>query len=418
MIRTAGKKNDRKLWEYPWGYRESFLIAFILLFSGFLLELLTGSGVSMPSWPVNIAIIIVFIIYFILVQSFVRHPVITWLSSVPAAIASISIFTLMVLFLGFVPQGDALENPGILQKFGLTHVTASWPYLLAALYLLVVLGFTIVRRMNNFSIKNIAFLLNHTGLWIVVVSASLGSADMWRLSMQLESRHPVFTAYDSEGQAFDIGIGMQLLDFNIDEYPAEVGIIRNKDYSLKLEKGGQLPIVEEGTEVQVDDYILFFERYIGNARKYNGFYDTTGVPGGARAVHIHVKDLQGDSITAGWVSDGSYAVPPALLRIDRDHSIAMTQLRPEKYSSEIRVYRSMDDFEDIYIEVNKPATVNGWKVYQLGYDERRGRWSEISIIELVRDPWLPVVYTGIFMILAGSLYLIWMGKGRKKINKS
>ena len=96
----------------------------------------------------------------------------------------------------------------------------------------------------------------------------------------------------------------------------------------------------------------------------------------------------------------------------------MTQLRPKKYSSDIRIYHSMDDYEDFYIEVNKPVSIDGWKIYQTGYDERMGRWSETSIIELVRDPWLPVVYIGIFMILFGTLYLVWMGKGRIKTKKA
>lgn len=410
--------DGRRLWQHPWGYRESFLIGFIILLGGFLLEMLTGGGISMPAWPVNIAIIIVFVIYFILIHHFVKHPVVKWLSSVPAAISSISIFTLMVLFMGFIPQGNVMDNAGILEKFGLTHVTSSWTYLLTAMYLLVVLGFTIIRRLKNFSIKNIAFLLNHTGLWIVVVAASLGSADMWRLSMQLKKDHPVMTAYDSRGQAYDMGMGMLLLDFSIEAYPPEIGLMRNRDYTLKLEKGGKLAVVAEGQTAMLDGYRLSFDRYIENARKYGETYDSTGTPGGVRAVHVTVTGDAGKEVARGWVSDGNFALPPAFLKLNDELSLAMTQIRPKKYSSDIRVYRSMDDYEDIYIEVNQPAKIDGWKVYQTGYDERRGRWSETSIIELVRDPWLPVVYTGIFMILIGTLYLLWMGKGRTKTKKS
>ena len=54
------------------------------------------------------------------------------------------------------------------------------------------------------------------------------------------------------------------------------------------------------------------------------------------------------------------------------------------------------------IEVNRPMEIEGWKIYQLSYDETKGRWSDISVFELVRDPWLPVVYTGIIMMMAGA----------------
>lgn len=407
-------KSKTKLWQFPWRYRESFLIAVFLLMTGFVIELISGGGISMPAWPVNIAIIVVFVIYFILVYHFIKHPLVKWLSSTPAAIAAISVFTLMVLFMGFVPQGGGAHEGDLLGSLGLRQITSSWPYLFTAFYLLIVLGFTIVRRFNSYSLKNIAFLLNHTGLWIVVVTASMGSADMWRLSMQLETKHPVTTAFDSQGQAYNMGFGMLLLDFEIEEYEPQVGLMRNADYTLQLEKGGKLATVVEGETTTLENFELTFQRYIDNAWKYDTIYDTTSMPGGSHAVYIIAKDMSTGQTAEGWVSDGSFNMPASFLKLNPELSIAMTQVRPKKYSSDIRVYTSMEEFEDFNIEVNKPVNVQGWKIYQTGYDELMGRWSEKSIIELVRDPWLPVVYTGIFMILIGTLYLLWMGKGRTK----
>ncbi len=412
------QKQKTKLWQYPWEYRESFLVAFFMLLTGFLIELLVGGGIRMPGWPVNIAIIIIFVIYFFLVHSLIKHPIVRWLSSTQAAIASITAFTLMVLLLGFIPQGGNMQDPRLIDSLGLTHVISSWPYLMSALYLLIVLGFTIVRRFKTLTVKNFAFLLNHIGLWIVVVTASLGSADMWRLSMQLEKTHPVTTAYDSQGQAYNMGFGMLLLDFTIEEYAPQVGLMKNKDYTLQLEKGGKLATVEEGATGKLENYNLKFERYIDNARKYGDNYDTTAYPGGSHAVYIIAKDELNGHTVEGWVSDGSFEVPASYLRLNDELSVAMTKVRPKEYSSDIRIYQSMDEYEDYYIEVNKPIKIEGWKVYQTGYDDLAGRWSEKSVIELVRDPWLPVVYVGIFMILFGTLYLLWMGKGRIKTKKA
>lgn len=413
-------KTARSMWQFPWQYKESFLIAFIILIAGFVIQLISGSGVSMPGWPMNIAIIVVFILYFVLIHYMVKHPIVKWLSSVPAAMAAISAFTLMVMFMGFIPQFPNAETPRFIDKIGLTNLTSSWAYLMSALYLLTVLGFTIVRRFNSYSIKNIAFLLNHIGLWIVIVTASLGASDLWRLSMMLETGHPTNIAYDSKRNSYDMGFGMLLLDFSIEEYPPEVGLMRNKDYTLQLQQGGKLATVVEGETDNLEDYVLSFERYLPYARKYDDVYDTTSYPGAARAVYIKVKDQNGYDIAEGWVADGSYAfgVPESFLRLNDSLSIAMMQFRPKKYSSDIRLYHSMDEYEDFHIEVNKPIKVNGWNIYQTGYDEESGRWSEVSIIELVRDPWLPIVYIGIFMILFGTLYLLWMGKGRTKTKKA
>ena len=62
---------------------------------------------------------------------------------------------------------------------------------------------------------------------------------------------------------------------------------------------------------------------------------------------------------------------------------------------------------------NKPVTVDGWKIYQYGYDTQMGAMSQTSILELVRDPWLPAVYTGIYMMLAGAVCMCVLGRGTR-----
>jgi hypothetical protein len=39
-----------------------------------------------------------------------------------------------------------------------------------------------------------------------------------------------------------------------------------------------------------------------------------------------------------------------------------------------------------------------------------GRWSNLSVLELVRYPWLPLVYLGIFLMMAGAGFLFITGK--------
>jgi hypothetical protein len=43
-----------------------------------------------------------------------------------------------------------------------------------------------------------------------------------------------------------------------------------------------------------------------------------------------------------------------------------------------------------------------------------GPMSQTSILELVSDPWLPLVYTGIYMMLAGAVCMFLKGKKVKK----
>ncbi len=55
--------------------------------------------------------------------------------------------------------------------------------------------------------------------------------------------------------------------------------------------------------------------------------------------------------------------------------------------------------EEAVIEVNKPCSADGLKIYQVGYDTENGAY---SVLEAVRDPWFPAVFVGILLTLLGA----------------
>ena len=87
---------------------------------------------------------------------------------------------------------------------------------------------------------------------------------------------------------------------------------------------------------------------------------------------------------------------------------------PRRFASKIEILTQEGKKYQATVDVNKPAEVEGWKIYQYGYDTQAGAQSNISILELVSDPWLPAVYTGIYMMLAGALCMFVLGVRRKK----
>ena len=87
---------------------------------------------------------------------------------------------------------------------------------------------------------------------------------------------------------------------------------------------------------------------------------------------------------------------------------------PKRFASEIQILTKTKKNIETVIDVNKPYEVDGWKIYQYGYDTQMGADSQISILELVSDPWLPLVYTGIYMMLAGTVLLILYTRWRMK----
>ena len=79
---------------------------------------------------------------------------------------------------------------------------------------------------------------------------------------------------------------------------------------------------------------------------------------------------------------------------------------PRRFASDISVYTKEGQDVSDTVEVNKPLRVKRWWIYQYSYDVSRGQESRYSVFLLVRDPWLPAVYLGIFLMLAGALALI------------
>ena len=87
---------------------------------------------------------------------------------------------------------------------------------------------------------------------------------------------------------------------------------------------------------------------------------------------------------------------------------------PRRIASEIMVETKGGRTARAVVDVNRPYEVDGWRIYQYGYDTQKGAESRVSVLELVSDPWLPLVYTGFYMMLAGAVCLFFGGRQAKK----
>lgn len=86
---------------------------------------------------------------------------------------------------------------------------------------------------------------------------------------------------------------------------------------------------------------------------------------------------------------------------------------PKHFCSTLTL-RSKDKEIQTTTEVNRPAHFKGYTLYQDGYDVSQGDDSQYSILLIVRDPWIGLVYTGIFMLLIGATGLIIYGPIKKQ----
>ena len=286
------------MWTKPWTMKEGFIIGGGIIFAGLILELSVGPVVwEAFAWPVN-GIVLAGFLALIAAVFLLRKRVYAFrfIGTYQAAIPTLMYAVLLTIIMGLTRQ---TEN-----GTWLNNMLVFWPFVLIYVYMAVILGVTVLRRLNN-----IPFLLNHLGLFIAMTTATLGNADMQRLKMITMVGEPEWRAMAQNGAIREMPLTIELKQFIMETY-----------------------------------------------------------------------------------DDGS----------------------PKRYASEIQIQTKSGKMIETTVDVNKPVEVDGWKIYQYGYDTKMGAMSQISILELVSDPWLPLVYTGIYMMLAGAVCMFLKGKKVKK----
>ena len=402
-------ENNRKTWKQPWSYREGTMVTAAILLLGFALQAAGGGTMlRVAAFPWNLIAGLVFlaflIIAFILWQ---KRPVIKWLGGVKAALPAILGFTFLVLLMGFVKQ-DVEPKSALVKLLGLTHLVKTWPFILINLYLMILLGIVTLRRLTPFSLKNAGFFLNHFGLFLVLFSTTLGSSDMQRMRMNCYEDQTEWRAMDTSGKTVELPVAIKLLNFNIDEFRPKVTIIDNKTGEIVVNKGKNQFELLDRNALDLFGYHVEVEQFLESSGKVGDAYFPVNEPGSAPSAKVKVKK-DGTEIS-GWICSGSYVNQPEALKLNETHSLVMLPAEPRKFSSELNIQTKSGKQVTTTIEVNRPFKIDGWTIYQLGYNTEMGRWSNLSVLELVRDPWLPVVYFGIFLMMAGAAFLFITGK--------
>lgn len=390
-----------------YNYFLSFWVSLGLLIIGIIIEYaLDGKGVNLPGWPLNFMILLVFVIYVLALHYFWKGKLKNWLSSIQAAIGAITVYTILVILMGFINQSD--QNASlIVNNLGLSHINRSWYFLFISVYLLLILGLVILRRLKKLlKFRNLAFFLNHLGIWVVIAAASLGTGDLKRLTLPLLVNQQSNLAYNKK-KLEKIPFTIRLNKFEVKNFNPNV-IIYNYHNRKILNEAGINYTAELKNKFTYDKINFSVEKIIKNAiASDNGFIETDSANGQFAAFIKVSSPYFNDSV---WVSSGNYSKPSTVALINRDIGISLSLPQKKEYTSIIDIYDSGNSIKNVHIEVNKPYNYKGYKIYQQGFDMVDN--SEVSILEIVKDPWLPVVYTGFIMLLIGSTMLFWLGKKR------
>ncbi|WP_163713312.1 cytochrome c biogenesis protein ResB [Mangrovibacterium lignilyticum] len=404
----------RKTWQAPWSYREGIVIASGLVLIGFAMQLtLHGRGIQIPEWPGNLYLALSFSGILALLHLFYRNSgVVKWFRSVPAAVTSVALYCGLAILMGVIPQTKS--SSGFINAIGLNSLTSSWLFAQANLYFLSCLGMATLKRLVPFKVKNLGYILNHLGLWLTLVAASLGSSDLQRLSMACYEGKVEWRAKNENGRLVELPLAIELKDFKLEEYPPKITLIDHNSGKIVLQNKRSQYFSLADAPCMLGNYRVEVEKYLPESGYIGERFEPVNEIGAPPAALLKVTDTTNGQSSSGWISSGSFLQQPFAFKVGDPYSLVMLPPEPKKFQSDIRVLFPDGEQYTTTLEVNKPFSIHGWKLYQLSYDVEKGRWSELSVIELVRDPWLPAVYIGVFLLLVGTLFLLRDGAAIKK----
>jgi len=397
-------KNDKINWGYPQSFK--FTLAIILL--GFLIQIVSQSTVPDIIFPHNLIFGITFIIISIISSIFLKNTqILKWLSSIPASVSAILGITLLIIIMGIIPQTGSSDST-IIHTIGFDDINSSWAFILLSIYLLFVLAIVCIKKIIPFRIKNIGFIFSHLGLWICIFAAGLGSGDLRRLSMDLDENQITWKAHDNKGNYYELPLAIKLLDFSIQNFDPKIAVIDNTTGEICEKYKPFTIMIHDSLKCKLQEYNIEVIKHLKYSGRIGDMYSPVRDFGSSPATKIRVTSPNNKSVE-GWITCGSFNMLPESLTIDDKYSIVMTVPEVKKFSSEVIIFTPDGKKINTTLEVNKPITINSWKIYQLSYDEKMGKYSTKSTLELIKDPWQKIVYLGIFLMMIGAIYMFFLG---------
>lgn len=437
------------MWTLPWGYREGFAFPIGILCLGFITHFLFGV-IPEAAWgyPLNVIGGGAFLLLSLMVGLLAKkYAVARFFSTHYAAVGGMSVWGMLLIIMGLTrqisPEQIAAHGvTGWIHSIGWSHILSTRYFLYLYLYVLWTLGGTTV----YWAVKNLkwkketscttqlqeknemgsdyattkalriarksSFLLNHAGLYIALWAGLFGAHQIEKLQLQAEkgAEYPEWRAHrQGKTQLMDMDFAIGLSQFTLEEYPPKLMLIDSAGHTLPATRPWHYSVEHVPATTHCGEWTINVEEHLPYSApvvsKDSLHYVAFGSKGGVQSLRIEARHRSSGKVVKGWVSAGSYIIPHRALELEPNRTIVMPELEPKQYRSEVFLIAKDGTKTSATISVNHPLVFKDWYIYQLDYDHEKGRWSDTSVFELVRDPWLPLVYLGLVMMMLGALAL-------------
>ena len=398
-----------------WGYKRAFLRCALLFLVGTTLQLAVGDfDNSFLRYPWGLILAINYCYILILLNSLTDKW--KWLKQLGdgyACISSLASMVVLTIIFGLTRQDPDVE--GLIGALGFSRMTSSWSFNILLLYFTTTIGLAVIDDIRLWRHRRLAAVMSHAAVFIILTASMFGSADKQRLMVTLPLDRVVSEGVTQSGVATGLPFSITLREFNMDEYPPKLYIL---DVQTESSSSDFLLVEKEGDEAIVDGWKIKAIKSIdmaGRMPNESEFKPMTHV-GAAPAVYVVAEKSSTGEHYEGWVSCGSHIFEPSYLFLGKRYAVAMPRREAKHYQSKVVVAddNGMHNFD---IEVNHPARLGSWRIYQVGYDTSKGRWSTYSVLECVRDGWYSVINIALWLMLATGVVMFITAGSHKLTSK-
>lgn len=335
------------------------------------------------------------------------------------------------LILGLISQNP--ESQDFLSRIGLRSFKDSPWFISSTMLFLLVLGMFIIEQYRLHPKNTSPHLF--TGIWVVVFGILMSNLSIQRYLWIGWKDVPKWeaTLQSPDPQSKKLPFAIEVSQYRTDYYPPVIYIVDSKTGRvLPLEKPTSMPIdIEQYKEYaagkgsaqqkQIQEWDIKLVEYLPHAWVHftDGQYsaESTQDEGNAPAAKVEMKsNLTGETKTT-WLSCGSALQLPSFLRLDSSRLIGMEDPVPSHFIAHLNLYEIQGDTGIIRLDSvwpNHPIGIDGYDIYLKSVKTEAGLWNPDVQLELVKDPWKPVVYGGLGLILLSLLEMLIKGLFCKK----
>ena len=396
-----------------WGYKRAFVRCALLFVAGTALQVAFGDlNNEFLRYPWGLIIAVNYLYLLVLIHF--QKSRWTWLGQLAdhyACTSSLGAMIAMTILFGLTRQDPSTE--GLWATLGFTRMTSSWAFNILLLYFTTTTGLAVMEDLAHIRQRRVAAVLSHLAVFVVLVAGIFGSGDKLRVTVTTQRGQATHWGVSRSGEQVELPFVLTLDEFRMEEYAPKLYVL---DAMHQTSSREFLSVEEKGAQATIDGWMLTATQSLDMAGRMpdSDEYRAMEHIGAAPAVYVHARNVRTGAQREGWVSCGSFVFEPSYLFLDDRMAVAMPRREAKHYLSRMNVTTEDGEQHNFEIEVNHPARVGAWRIYQMGYDTERGRWSEVSVVECVRDGWYSAIHIALWTMLAAGVVMFLTAGGRRK----